>query len=536
MKIKKRLWGQRWIIGGICLGSVTVRMLGFSVIASPVPSCSTVGEFEPSDSAFCSIPAVSELSGVQPDDWAFQALQSLAEKYELVLDENFDISRQGDGSFSRDAFAEALNIGLQQLQERFEQGNEELISSEDWQIVQQLQAEFATELARLHEQIAQLEDKVSDLESHQFSPTTTLSGQAIFAVNVGGFTGDRIIAPRGAAIADEQPQSTLIYRSSLNLNTSFTGTDLLQIRLVLGSDGAGDNAAGFLEPNLGSTLDFSIPGRQRLGLARAYYTFRPTDHLTATLGASMVASDHVDNNRYAKRSFQDFSTQAFVGNFVLLPRARGTGAALDWNPESGPFSIRAVYTAGDATNQLPENQQRLGGGGADDIRLFPTSGGGAEGGLFGDPYQGVVELEYAPDRSLALRLQYSRGDIFGSHFHAIGVNGELAMSDRISLFGRYGYGAYPDTTVGDINPSYWMAGLAFPDLWQEGVIAGIAVGQPFVEGAIGNATQTNFEAFYNVPLNSHVRITPLIQVIANPGNQSANGTIITGTVRTVFSF
>ncbi|WP_051470086.1 carbohydrate porin [Fischerella sp. PCC 9605] len=109
-------------------------------------------------------------------------------------------------------------------------------------------------------------------------------------------------------------------------------------------------------------------------------------------------------------------------------------------------------------------------------------------------------------------------------------------SDRLGVFGRYGYGSYPKTTVGDINPNYWMVGLAFPDLFMERAIAGIAVGQPFIENEVGNATQTNFEAFYNVPVNDYIQITPLIQAITNPGNQDLNGTIFTGTVRTVFSF
>jgi porin len=81
-----------------------------------------------------------------------------------------------------------------------------------------------------------------------------------------------------------------------------------------------------------------------------------------------------------------------------------------------------------------------------------------------------------------------------------------------------------------------MAGIAFPDLFVPGARSGIAVGQPFIENAIGNATQTNIEAFYNFPVSNNIRITPLVQVIVNPGNQEDNGTIVTGTLRTVFSF
>ena len=70
----------------------------------------------------------------------------------------------------------------------------------------------------------------------------------------------------------------------------------------------------------------------------------------------------------------------------------------------------------------------------------------------------------------------------------------------------------------------------------EGTTAGIAVGQPFIEGDVGNATQTNFEAFYNLPVRDRIRITPLIQVVTNPSNQSSNGSITALTLRTVFSF
>lgn len=81
-----------------------------------------------------------------------------------------------------------------------------------------------------------------------------------------------------------------------------------------------------------------------------------------------------------------------------------------------------------------------------------------------------------------------------------------------------------------------MTGVAFPDLFKQGAIAGIAAGQPIIASEIGNVTQTNFEAFYNFPINDNIRITPTIQVVTNAGNQDANGTIVTGTIRTVFLF
>ena len=144
-------------------------------------------------------------------------------------------------------------------------------------------------------------------------------------------------------------------------------------------------------------------------------------------------------------------------------------------------------------------------------------------------------MEYSPSQAFALRLQYSGGNVFDRRFDVFGANAELALSRRVGIFGRYGYGSYNDTTFGDIEPNYWMAGLTLRNLFVPGAIAGIAAGQPFIESAVGNATQTNFEAFYNFPLSENLGITPLVQVITNPANQD-DSTIVTGTVRTVFSF
>jgi carbohydrate-selective porin OprB len=80
-----------------------------------------------------------------------------------------------------------------------------------------------------------------------------------------------------------------------------------------------------------------------------------------------------------------------------------------------------------------------------------------------------------------------------------------------------------------------MAGFAFPDLFKEGALAGIAVGQPFISNQIGNATQTNLELFYNFPVTNNIRITPDVQFVFNPNNTTGS-TIFVGTLRTVFSF
>lgn len=250
----------------------------------------------------------------QPPHGASSATQS------LVITGYPDSAYQGNHAITRYEFAAGLNVVLERVNELIRARVADQVSLDDLVTLQRLQEEFAAELATLQNRIDTLEVSAATLEADQFSTTTKLTGQAIFAVTGGGFSGERIIAPTGVEIANEDPNSTFIYRASLNFNTSFQGTDLLQIRLTAGSDGSDDNVAGLLEPNFGSVLDFSVPGRNnRIGLGRLFYTFIPTKDFTLTLGPAILATDYVDLNSYANNSALDFSTQALINNFVLLP-------------------------------------------------------------------------------------------------------------------------------------------------------------------------------------------------------------------------
>jgi carbohydrate-selective porin OprB len=67
-------------------------------------------------------------------------------------------------------------------------------------------------------------------------------------------------------------------------------------------------------------------------------------------------------------------------------------------------------------------------------------------------------------------------------------------------------------------------------------LGGIAIGQPFIATEVGNATQSNIEAFYRFPINDNIQITPILQIVTDPANRSENGTVITGTLKTAFFF
>ena len=428
-----------------------------------------------------------------------------------------------------------LNACLERVNELITTATSDLVQTEDLATIKRLQEEFAAELATLRGRIDTLEARTAELEANQFSTTTKLTGQVIIGVNSGTFDGERIISPTGEEIANSDPNTTVLYRVALDFNTSFFGTDQLKIRIDTGSFNGTDNAAGFLEPTFGSVLDYSIkpPTDNDLGLARLYYTFNPFQNFTVSVGPNIRTTDYVDRNSYAYLSFRDFSTLAFINNYLLFPvNGPSAGAAINWKPGGGALTVRALYAAAEAGN--PGNNGIVRGAAPFTRLLYPTGGG--ENGLFGDTYQGTVELEYAPSKVFAIRLQYSSGELFNNHYDVFGANFELAFSPKLAVFGRYGYGNYDNTSFGDIKPNYWMAGVAFPDLFSPGALAGIAVGQPFIASEIGNTTQTNFEGFYNFRVSDNIQVTPLIQVITNSSNQNSNGTIITGTLRTVFSF
>lgn len=480
------------------------------------------------------VTSVSQLSDVRSTEWAFQALQSLVERYGCVTGYPNQMYR-GNRALTRYEFAAGLNACLDRVNELIATATSNLVKQEDLTTLQKLREQFSAELATLQGRVDTLEAQTATLEEQKFSTTTGLTGQVIFATSAGGFSGNQIADSRGRTIATSDPNSTVFYRAALDLNTSFSGQDLLKMRIdSLSGIGGQTHATGYLEPTFGSVLDFTVRGtpNSQFGISRLYYSFNPTKDLKVVVGPSIVNTDFVDLNRYAN-GVKDFSTLAFVNNYLLFPvNGPSAGAVLDWNPTQSPFKLRAVYVAADAAN--PTQQGQVTSLAPFTQLLVPTLNGSR--GLFGAPYQGTVELEYSPSQAIAVRLQYSGGKLSEQHFDVFGVNVELALSKQIGIFGRYGYGNYNNTSFGDVHPNYWMAGIALQDLFIPKAIAGISVGQPFIERFVGNGTQTNIEAFYNLPLNDRIDITPLIQVITDPSNQDINGTIITGTIRTVFSF
>ena len=147
------------------------------------------------------VTSVTQFSDVQPTDWAYQALSNLVEKYGCVAGYP-NGTYKGGQAMTRYEAAALLNACLDRVTE---------VTDE----LQRLMNEFKTELAALTGRVTGLENKVGSLEAQQFSTTTKLSGLASFVV--GGVSNN----PAGE-------QVTFNYDLQLNLDTSFSGKDLLR--------------------------------------------------------------------------------------------------------------------------------------------------------------------------------------------------------------------------------------------------------------------------------------------------------------------
>jgi len=166
------------------------------------------------------VTSVNQLRDVSPTAWAYEALRSLVERYGCIVGYP-DRTFRGDRALTRWEFAAGLNACLNVMERLIQDGVNVL--KEDLDALKRLMDEFQAELAALGARVDNLEGRVSFLENNQFSTTTKLAGEVIFAVT------DTVGAGSPAS------QAAMQYRARLLLNTSFTGQDVLKTRLAAGS-------------------------------------------------------------------------------------------------------------------------------------------------------------------------------------------------------------------------------------------------------------------------------------------------------------
>jgi len=248
-----------------------------------------------------SVTTTTQFSDVVPGDWAYTALQNLSESYGCV-DNAYTQNLKSGQALTRYEAAALVNACL-------EGGIASADVSAD---ATRLSNEFGTEMAILKGRVDGLEYKVKELSAGQFSSSTKMSGGAVFTT---GF----IDATDGNGIDNKL---TSEYNFTIDLNTSFTGSDGLYTQLVQGNQ---DD----LELDSAEDVDsFSV--------GSLFYTF-PVGDVQVSAGPLLDTDDVVTA-----------STDIYSGSFRLSTMryglgavdtdgsdATGSGVAVSWANDSG---------------------------------------------------------------------------------------------------------------------------------------------------------------------------------------------------------
>jgi Carbohydrate-selective porin, OprB family/S-layer homology domain len=518
----------------------------FSTLVTDVNSQTEAGQ----------VTSVSQLSDVQPTDWAFQALQSLVERYGCIAGYP-DGTFRGNRAATRYELAAALNACLDQISDRF-------ATKEDLATVKALQEEFKAELATLKGRVDGLEARTKTLEAQQFSTTTKLSGEIIFTGAQVFTDNDRRIQATGASATGLNSRFFSGYRARLNFDTSFTGQDRLRVRLQARDVASTQTASG---TNMGR-LSYDGGAGATAGqfeLDDLWYKFPIGKKAKVTVIAK-------------SGEFNDFVGDTF--NPYLA--SSGTGAI------SRFARFNPIYRFGDGSNSagvvVNYKFNDMFATSLGYLAPNPTNSVGPTGGLFGGTYAALAQLEFYPTKSLGLGLTYvhafqenglvnlanatgsafANRPTFGTRSFAAG-----AVSDSVGLefnwkttkwlnisgwagatFAEATASVAPNSSATLLN---WAVAFAFPDLLLPGNVGALIVGQePRLIGgtakrSCGAADSGNtlvqecgsnfqLEAQYKFKVNGNISITPGLIVILNGENNEASPVEFVPVVRTTFTF
>ncbi|MEM6424684.1 MAG: iron uptake porin [Cyanobacteria bacterium P01_D01_bin.128] len=442
------------------------------------------------------VTSVSELSDVRPTDWAFTALQRLVEQYQCI--EGYpNQTFRGNQAMTRFEFAAGLNACLDRILEIVG-----TFPTDELDAIRQLQQQFQAELAQLRGRVDALEADVAELEANQFSTTTKLRGQV----------DSNLVVPFDVLGATDT-STTFDNRARLNFDTSFTGEDLLRIRLQAGNNngslGGATGIAGFGPANAAGG-DFNI------GINDFFYLFPVGNRLDIIVAANSIAGDDYVVSTivpFDGPSVLDAGGPLFYDVFAGGDSGAGFSFALSEN-----FVFDAGYSFG-ATGA--------------------TGGSNPSTGIFAAGDQSyIAQLSYISDGFLDIAFTYLHGS-------ASDALGNVTEADTFAVpvnfdFGGFmvgGYFAYHDfetsgTAVAVDDDTSWMVGFAVPNVFGAGNEFG-------VYGGVSPSTLATeplyIEGYLSIAVNEFLTLTPAV-VYLDTDSGAADDTGLFGAIRATFNF
>jgi Carbohydrate-selective porin, OprB family/S-layer homology domain len=485
------------------------------------------------------VTSVSQLKDVQPTDWAFQALQSLVERYGCIAGYP-DGTYRGNRAMTRYEFAAGLNSCLDRVNELIASATADLVTKQDLAALQSLQEEFQAELATLRGRVDALEATTAELKAKQFSTTTKLAGEVIF--DVGGLLDGESVPG-----IDSDREITFGSRLRLNLNTSFTGKDLLRTRLQANNIqsygtrfSTGTGAAATIFP--GAKLEYDSGSRSpdtNISLNELWYRF-PVGKAKVWVGTHGLQQDKVVPfwGSHIPAVYQMIEHFRFQ-DIYRTPDGAGIAATI---PVGSIAQVTAGYFA--STNT--------------------ASTAGTDKGLTGGNSSILGQLTLTPTKKLTIAGNYTRGYVTGAGSSGIGggtnsavdpMGAEAATSNTLGISAGYkfnpklnlsGWANWSNVESADTNKEArvfsWAAQLGFPDLFREGNYGGLSIGaMPYVTssrnlGGLDEDTPFAVQGFYSFKVSDNIAIQPGVIYITNPNGNNDNGNVWVGSLKTTFKF
>jgi hypothetical protein len=495
----------------------------------PTPTWEELNQETQENSAMEQVTSVSQLSDVRPDDWAFQALRSLVERYGCITGYP-DSTYRGNRTLTRYEFAAGLNACLNQINTLIANNTTNLVDREDLTTLQRLQEEFSTELIALRGQLDNLEARTTTLEAQQFSTTTEFEGEVIIAAI--GVAGGEKADGSGEPVDDNL---TVSNRVRLGFETSFTGEDELKFRLQGRNVPELEDATGTRMANLG----FDGDDDNELELDEVEYRFPLGKNTRVYLGVAGIGlGDLMPTVSPLFSGSSEGSISTFGRENPIRRQGDGAGIGIFHN-FGKTVNLSFGYIASD-----PDDPEE---------------------GIFDGPYGASAQLILQPSEAVGLSLTYVRsynsfrtgtgsaiandpfdGDADQVIANSFGAEASLRISPTFSLGGRVGWiqaKAEDLSNEPEADIFTWAVLLGFPDLGNEGSLGGIVIGQPpkttendFDADFEDRDTSLHLEAFYRYQLTDDIAITPGFFVITNPEHNDNNETVYIGTIRTTLTF